>query len=133
MKRRVARLLEEDVEPNEILPVTSAPERTQFSHILVDEYQDLNRAEQSVIDLLSGNADVGVVGVVGVVGDDDQSIYSFKYALPEGIREWLDDNEGADDDLTLEECRRCPTRVVGRWACAAIAIGSSIQMMRAST
>jgi DNA helicase II / ATP-dependent DNA helicase PcrA len=83
----------------------AAPERTAFSHILVDEYQDLNRAEQGVIDLLSDNADVCVVG------DDDQSIYSFKFAHPEGIREWLDENEGAAD-LTLLECRRCPTRVV---------------------
>lgn len=83
----------------------AAPERRRFRHILVDEYQDLNRAEQSVIDLLSDNADVCVVG------DDDQSIYSFKHAHPEGIREWLDENEGADD-LTLAECRRCPVRVV---------------------
>jgi superfamily I DNA/RNA helicase len=82
-----------------------ANERSAFSHILVDEYQDLNRAEQGVIDLLSDDADVCVVG------DDDQSIYSFKHAHPEGIREWLDANEGADD-LTLAECRRCPTRVV---------------------
>jgi DNA helicase-2/ATP-dependent DNA helicase PcrA len=60
----------------------AARERTEYSHILVDEYQDLNKAEQSVIELLSDNADVCIVG------DDDQSIYSFKYAHPEGIREW---------------------------------------------
>jgi DNA helicase-2/ATP-dependent DNA helicase PcrA len=83
----------------------AAPERTNYSHILVDEYQDLNRAEQRVIDLLADAADVCVIG------DDDQSIYSFKFAHPEGIREWLDANAGADD-LTLAECRRCPTRVV---------------------
>lgn len=83
----------------------AAEERREFSHILVDEYQDLNRAEQSVIDLLGDEADICIVG------DDDQSIYGFKHAHPEGIREWLDLNEGADD-LTLAECRRCPTRVV---------------------
>jgi DNA helicase II / ATP-dependent DNA helicase PcrA len=83
----------------------AASERRTFVHILVDEYQDLNRAEQGVIDLLSDGADVCVVG------DDDQSIYSFKHAHPEGIREWLDANDGADD-LSLEECRRCPTKVV---------------------
>lgn len=82
-----------------------AEERHEFSHILVDEYQDLNKAEQSVIDLLADEADVCIVG------DDDQSIYSFKHAHPEGIREWLIHNAGADD-LTLEECRRCPTQVV---------------------
>lgn len=82
-----------------------AQERSEFTHILVDEFQDLNRAEQGVIELLSGTADVCIVG------DDDQSIYSFKYAHPAGIREWLQVNAGADD-LTLADCRRCPTRVV---------------------
>ena len=83
----------------------AAPERTEYSHILVDEYQDLNKAEQSAIELLSDDADVCIVG------DDDQSIYSFKHAHPEGIREWVEINADADD-LTLVECRRCPTRVV---------------------
>jgi DNA helicase-2/ATP-dependent DNA helicase PcrA len=83
----------------------AAPERTEFQHILVDEFQDLNRAEQGVIQLLSGQAHVCIVG------DDDQSIYSFKHAHPEGIREWNVANATADD-LELAECRRCPTTVV---------------------
>lgn len=82
-----------------------AVERTEFSHILVDEYQDLNRAEQSTIDLLSDAADVCIVG------DDDQSIYSFKHAHPEGIRDWVKGKKDVED-LTLSECRRCPTRIV---------------------
>ncbi|MCP3732286.1 ATP-dependent helicase [Sphingomonas sp. MG17] len=82
-----------------------AQERSEFRHILVDEFQDLNRAEQGVIALLSDAADVCIVG------DDDQSIYSFKHAHPEGIRSWLATNAGADD-LTLDDCRRCPTQVV---------------------
>ena len=83
----------------------AARERSEFMHILVDEYQDLNRAEQGVIELLSDAADVCIVG------DDDQSIYSFKHAHPDGIREWLNSNAGAED-RGLDECRRCPTRVV---------------------
>ena len=83
----------------------AAQERTEYSHILVDEYQDLNKAEQQVIELLSDNADVCIVG------DDDQSIYSFKHAHPEGIREWGIVHAQVHD-LTLAECRRCPTRVV---------------------
>jgi superfamily I DNA/RNA helicase len=82
-----------------------APERTEFAHILVDEFQDLNKAEQGVIELLSGSAEVCIVG------DDDQSIYSFKHAHPEGIRDWCKTNTSADD-LSLDECRRCPTLVV---------------------
>ncbi|MGH9338277.1 MAG: UvrD-helicase domain-containing protein [Acidobacteriota bacterium] len=83
----------------------AAPEKTEYAHVLVDEYQDLNKAEQSAIELLSGDADVCIVG------DDDQSIYSFKHAHPEGIREWIEVHLEADD-LTLAECRRCPTTVV---------------------
>ena len=83
----------------------AAPERTEYAHILVDEYQDLNRAEQGVIDLLSDQAEVCIVG------DDDQSIYSFKHAHPDGIREWTEAHEDVDD-LSLDVCRRCPTQVV---------------------
>ena len=83
----------------------AAPICTEFSHILVDEFQDLNKAEQGVLQLLSANAEICIVG------DDDQSIYSFKYAHPDGIRQWLIDNLGAAD-LELAECRRCPTRIV---------------------
>lgn len=83
----------------------AARERNEYLHILVDEYQDLNRAEQAVIELLSDRADVCIVG------DDDQSIYSFRHAHPDGIRVWLNSNPGAED-LMLADCYRCPTRVV---------------------
>ena len=82
-----------------------APERAEFNHILVDEFQDLNKAEQAIIDLLSDAADVCIVG------DDDQSIYSFKHAHPDGIRDWLVVNPAAHD-LSLVDCQRCPTSVV---------------------
>jgi DNA helicase-2/ATP-dependent DNA helicase PcrA len=42
----------------------------------VDEYQDLNKADQALIDAISGNA------AVTVIGDEDQSIYSFRHAHP---------------------------------------------------
>ena len=83
----------------------AASERAEFSHILVDEYQDLNKAEQAIIELLSGVAEVCIVG------DDDQSIYGFKHAHPDGIRDWLITNGGAHD-LSLVDCHRCPTSVV---------------------
>lgn len=96
----------------EIIPATfnylwsnpGCPERTEFGHILIDEYQDLNRAEQEVLHLLSDRADVCVVG------DDDQSIYSFKYAHPDGVRNWSNVNGGQDH--AIADCRRCPTTVV---------------------
>ena len=80
-------------------------ERRLFDHILVDEYQDLNKAEQSVIDLLSSDCNLAVIG------DDDQSIYSFKYANPEGIREFPKNHTDCNE-IDFDQCRRCPKQVV---------------------
>ena len=77
----------------------------QFDHVLVDEYQDLNKAEQVLIDRLASS------GALGIVGDIDQSIYSFRYANPEGIEEFDSAHPNTDDHL-LDECRRCPKKVV---------------------
>jgi superfamily I DNA/RNA helicase len=83
----------------------AAPDRRAFDHVLVDEYQDLNRAEQELLDLISER------GSLSIVGDEDQSIYSFKYAHPEGISQFATTHAGThDEDLT--ECRRCPRLVV---------------------
>jgi superfamily I DNA/RNA helicase len=82
-----------------------AEERTAFAHVLVDEYQDLNRAEQAVIDLLCDE------GELSVIGDDDQSIYGFTWANPEGIRTF-DVTHAGTHDVQFTECRRCPQVVV---------------------
>jgi superfamily I DNA/RNA helicase len=83
----------------------AAPEHTEFAHVLTDEYQDLNKAEQTVIAYLSDKAHICIVG------DDDQSIYSFKKAHPEGIREWKNIHPGCAE-FNMVECLRCPTTVV---------------------
>jgi superfamily I DNA/RNA helicase len=74
-------------------------------YILVDEYQDLNRVEQEFVEFLAANSDLLLV-----VGDPDQSIYSFKFAHPEGIVEFAD-RKDVDDHYSLIT-RRCPRRVV---------------------
>jgi superfamily I DNA/RNA helicase len=83
----------------------TSPERTMFSHILVDEYQDLNRADQMAIDVLADAA------TLTVAGDDNQSIYGFRNAHPEGITEFPQRHAGTRQ-VRLKECRRCPARVV---------------------
>ena len=65
-----------------------APELKSFDHVLVDEYQDLNKAEQVLIDSLCNTSSQTVVG------DPDQSIYSFRYANPEGIMTFPDSHPG---------------------------------------
>lgn len=83
----------------------AAPARSAFDHVIVDEYQDLNKAEQDLIDLLAGQ------GSTAIVGDVDQSIYRFRHANPEGIEAFQQQHPTTHDE-TLDECRRCPTRVV---------------------
>jgi len=83
----------------------AAPERSLYDYVLVDEYQDLNKAEQGVVDLLCDSANLCIVG------DDDQSLYSFKFAHPAGIREFPTTHRITTDHQIIE-CQRCPTRIV---------------------
>ena len=61
-----------------ILQNPGHPDIPVYEHVLVDEYQDLNKADQGLIDAISGNASMTVIG------DEDQSIYSFKTFSPGG-------------------------------------------------
>ncbi len=82
----------------------ACPEIGKYRAILVDEYQDLNKAEQEFIRQIKGNA------TIVIVGDDDQSIYGFKFAHPEGIRA-IDTLYGESFDISFNVIRRCPKRV----------------------
>lgn len=83
----------------------ASPYRTAFDHVIVDEYQDLNKAEQVVIELLSKQASNVVVG------DEDQSIYGFRHANPDGFRDFALTHDHTHDE-TLHDCHRCPKIVV---------------------
>lgn len=80
------------------------PYLSMFDNVLVDEFQDLNRAEQQLVESLAN-------GSLVVIGDEDQSIYAFKYAHPEGIVEFPDTHP-TTERAALDECRRCPHKVV---------------------
>jgi DNA helicase-2/ATP-dependent DNA helicase PcrA len=61
----------------------------RFKFILVDEFQDTNRAQYELIKLL------GAHGNVAAVGDDDQSIYGWRGADVRNMQEFLKDFPGA--------------------------------------
>ncbi len=85
-----------------------AEDLDRFAHVLVDEYQDLNKADHAVIELLIRKSIEQDTGGLAIIGDDDQSIYiTLRNAFPEGIV-----NFTHDCDIPLIECRRCPKRVV---------------------
>jgi DNA helicase-2/ATP-dependent DNA helicase PcrA len=73
----------------------------EFTHVLVDEYQDLNRCELAVLERL-----VHDDRHLFVAGDDDQSIYGFRHAFPLGLRQFSETYPDAVEE-ELVECHRC--------------------------
>ncbi len=72
-----------------------------FDLILVDEYQDFNKEESELVDMLSQKNEVVIVG------DDDQALYSFKKSSPDFIREKYDLDNNNFESHTLRFCSRC--------------------------
>ena len=62
----------------------------RFQHILVDEYQDTNRAQYHLVELLAG----GHRNVM-VVGDPQQGVYSFRGATIQNILDFESDHPDA--------------------------------------
>jgi DNA helicase-2/ATP-dependent DNA helicase PcrA len=62
----------------------------RFQHLLIDEYQDTNRAQYVLVKLLAGKH-----GNVVAVGDEDQSIYRFRGADINNILNFEQDFQGA--------------------------------------
>ena len=83
----------------------ASPALQAYDHLVVDEYQDLNRAEQELLDVLARNRCISIVGYV------DQSIYRFRYAHPEGIVDFSNRHQHVQD-YALSECRRCRQGIV---------------------
>lgn len=69
----------------------------RFDHVMVDEYQDTNRLQSSVLMALKP----GGLGLT-VVGDDAQSIYSFRAATVRNILDFPKEFSPAADIITLD-------------------------------
>jgi DNA helicase-2/ATP-dependent DNA helicase PcrA len=57
----------------------------KFRFIQVDEFQDTNRAQNEIVELLAGDEDNLLA-----VGDGDQSIYEWRGASPDGISRFIE-------------------------------------------
>jgi ATP-dependent DNA helicase UvrD/PcrA len=76
----------------------------RYSLILIDEFQDFNRLESRFLSFLSKR------NPVIIVGDDDQSLYDFKYAEPADIRK----KQKSEDfeAFELPYCSRCTKGII---------------------
>ena len=78
----------------------------EFEQVMVDEFQDFNALEVSLIDLLAEKSPILLAG------DDDQALYeSLKSASPSHIRKRHGDDNSGYASFCLPYCSRC-TRVI---------------------
>ena len=91
----------------------------KYDYIFVDEAQDLNKAQRMLIDRLRGSVGIehSVInpykkgcGQVVIVGDSAQSVYGFRGASPDSMKEFA--REFEVEKLPLNICYRCSKAVV---------------------
>jgi DNA helicase-2/ATP-dependent DNA helicase PcrA len=78
-------------------PSVAAEVSSRFDHVLVDEYQDTNRLQASILLSLKPNG-----RGLTVVGDDAQSIYSFRAATVRNILDFPEQFSPPAEIITLE-------------------------------
>jgi len=82
-------------------------ELPSIGHLIVDEFQDLNFCDQEFVRLLSSTQNT----IIFVAGDDDQSIYSFRHANPDGIVNFKTIYPQSSTHV-LTDCFRCSPAIL---------------------
>ena len=102
-------------------PTVLQEQQQQYQHILVDEFQDVNRASGVLLRVLASETQS-----VWVVGDSNQAIYGFRGASPANISQFASDFPGAavlplsrnyrsnPDLVSLAESFRCVQLELGQ-------------------
>ena len=91
----------------------------RYPHVLVDEYQDLNLAQERLVELVAHG------GAPFVVGDDDQSIYRFRGASRASLERFCDRFPDARS-ITLGRNQRSTSKIV---AAAAALIAGNVERL----
>lgn len=87
-------------------PEILAKWREVYQYILVDEFQDINDVQYQIVKAIAGENPN-----LFVVGDDDQSIYGFRGARPEIMKQFTTDFPQAKQ-LLLDTNYRCHEQIV---------------------
>ncbi|MBL1095441.1 DNA helicase PcrA [Streptomyces coffeae] len=84
--------------------------RRRFRHVLVDEYQDTNHAQYTLVrELVGMDTEETAAGELCVVGDADQSIYAFRGATIRNILQFEEDYPDARTILLEQNYRSTQT------------------------
>ncbi|MFC4853347.1 DNA helicase PcrA [Actinophytocola glycyrrhizae] len=103
-------LIMRTVELLQNFPAVAEYYRRRFRHVLVDEYQDTNHAQYTLVRELVGTESDGVEpGELCVVGDADQSIYAFRGATIRNIVEFERDYPQATTIMLEQNYRSTQT------------------------
>ena len=86
-------------------PAVAEHYRRRFRHVLVDEYQDTNHAQYTLVRELAGATGDSHTAELTVVGDADQSIYAFRGATIRNILEFEADYPSARTILLEQNYR----------------------------
>ncbi|GAC1512320.1 MAG: hypothetical protein NVS1B3_15980 [Candidatus Dormibacteraceae bacterium] len=100
-------------------PALLAKYTARFPHVLVDEYQDLNLAQERLVELVASRSRPFVVG------DDDQSIYRFRGASRASLERFIALFPDAKT-ITIGRNRRSSRRIV---AAATALIGNNMDRL----
>jgi DNA helicase II / ATP-dependent DNA helicase PcrA len=103
-------LIMRTVELLQTFPDVAEYYRRRFRHVLVDEYQDTNHAQYTLVRELVGTGADGIEpGELCVVGDADQSIYAFRGATIRNIVEFERDYPQATTIMLEQNYRSTQT------------------------
>ena len=81
--------------------------QNQFQHILVDEFQDTDQEQYALVKMLANKH-----RSIFVVSDDEQSIFSWRYADPENITRFQEDFMTGKPPIVLEENYRSAAEIL---------------------
>lgn len=79
----------------------------RYQYILLDEYQDTNRAQARLVELLTDSAPENRPDVMAV-GDDDQAIYAFQGAQASNLRNFYEKYNGTNLISLVKNYRSSP-------------------------
>ncbi|MGW0791668.1 DNA helicase PcrA [Streptomyces sp. NPDC002911] len=84
--------------------------RRRFRHVMVDEYQDTNHAQYTLVrELVGPSGEADAPGELCVVGDADQSIYAFRGATIRNILQFEEDYPDATTIMLEQNYRSTQT------------------------